>query len=421
VRDTSPGERSLRIGMILYGDLTYDSRVRREARSLAAAGFEVVIACLANADAADDLPPEVSVVVRPLVDASAQPGALNPFRARGASRVLALARGAAWFLHYVRALRSWGPAAAAACGEVDSWHAHDLTGLLALGSRLGRGTPVVYDVHDLVLESGTALRLPALARRLLQRYEKRLVRRVAAVVTVNRGLKAVIQHRYGPRSILVLHNYPDRWTPPVPRPTLIRDATGVPDGSPIILSHGLLGPYRGIEQLLDAIRLPGLESAHVVLLGFGSARSEYPVAADRMGIGSRVHLLDAVPPSDLLRWVASADVGAVLHPGRRLNDRNKTPNKLFECIAAGTPVVASDFPLMRDFVVGGPGGPLGVLCDPTSVDGVAAALRSLLDQDPTELQLMRARCTDAAQRRLNWEAEVGGLVNLHRELIGARA
>jgi glycosyltransferase involved in cell wall biosynthesis len=418
---TGGGNARPRVGMVLYGDLTYDSRVRREARSLALSGFDVVIACLAHESTSDDLPPQVSVVVQPISRASAQPGALNPFRAPGQHRAAALVRGASWFVGYSRALRSWGHSATAACGRVDAWHAHDLTGLVALAPRLGGGIPIVYDAHDLLLESGTALRLPSPARRLLQKYERHLVSRVVAVVTVNRGLAGVIRRRYRPKRIEILHNFPDRWTPPVPRPRLIRDAAGIPEGAPIILGHGLLGPGRGIEQVMQALLLPGLESAHVVLMGFGAARGQYAADATRLGIGKRFHLLDAVPPSDLLRWVASADVGAVLHPGTKLNDRNKTPNKLFECIAAGTPVVASHFPLMRDFVVDDPAGALGVLCDPSDVEDIASALRSILGLDPSAMESMRARCIAAAQERLNWQAEVGGLASLYRELVGEPA
>ena len=176
------------MGMLLYGDLTFDSRVRREARSLALAGFDVVIACLANESTSDDLPPNVSVVVQPIARASVQPGALNPFRAPRRHRASSLVRGASWLVGYGRALRSWGRSATTACGRVDAWHAHDLTGLVALAPRLGGGVPIVYDVHDLLLESGTALKLPSPARRVLQRYEGHLVSDVAAVVTVNRGL-----------------------------------------------------------------------------------------------------------------------------------------------------------------------------------------------------------------------------------------
>src|SRR5450759_4873821 len=97
-----------RLGMVLYGDLTFDSRVRREARSLALAGFDVVIACLADESESDDLPQNVSVLVRSIPQASAQPGALNPFRAPRRNRATSLVRGASWFLGYSRSLRSWG-------------------------------------------------------------------------------------------------------------------------------------------------------------------------------------------------------------------------------------------------------------------------------------------------------------------------
>ena len=406
-----------RLGMVLYGDLTFDSRVRREARSLALAGFDVVIACLADESGSDDLPQNVTVLMRPIAEASAQPGAPNPFRAPGRNRATSLLRGASWFLGYSRSLRSWGRSVTAESGPVDAWHAHDLTGLVALAPRLGKGVPIVYDVHDLFLESGTALKLPSPARRLLQKYERRLVADVAAVVTVNRGLAEVLQRRYRPRRIEVLHNYPDRWSPPVPRPTLLREAANIPEEAPIILSHGMLSPGRGIEQLMQALLLPGLESAHLVLMGFGEGRGEYAEAASRLTLGQRVHVLDAVPPADLLAWVASADVGAVLHPGSKLNDFNKTPNKLFECLAAGTPVVASNFPLMRSFVIEDPVGPLGMVCDPSDIEDVASALRSILGLDRRAKESLRARCTAAAQGHLNWQSEVGRLTSLYQELV----
>jgi len=405
------------VGMVLYGDLTFDSRVRREARSLALAGFDVVIACLADESASDDLPPNVSVLVRPIAQASAQPGALNPFRAPRRNPVMSLVRGLNWLRGYSSSLRSWGRCVTA-CGPVDVWHAHDFTGLVAVAPMLGQGAPIVYDVHDLFLESGTALRLPSPARGVLQRYEGRLVAGVAAVVTVNRGLAEVLQRRYRPKRIEVLHNYPDRWSPPERRPTLIRDAVGIPGEAPLILSHGLLGPGRGIDQVMQALLQPGLETAHLVLMGYGPGRDEYAKAAGRLGLQDRVHVLDPVPPADLLPWVASADVGVVLHPGSRLNDYNKTPNKLFECIAAGTPVVASDFPLMRRFVLGDPGGSLGMVCDPSRVEDVASALRSILGLDPHATESMRARCVAAAQNHWNWQSESSRLTGLYHELVG---
>ena len=186
------------VGMALYGDITYDSRVRREAATLAGAGFDVTIYCLAGEHPARDLPAEVKVVVVRPVATAILPGAPNPFLGARAGRVRSIGRRIGWLRDYVRNMRSWGRLVVEAAGPVDIWHAHDLTGLAAVAPHLGRSTPLVYDAHELFLETGTALRLPMVARSLLRKYERRLVARTSAVVTVNDALAAVLQKRYRP-------------------------------------------------------------------------------------------------------------------------------------------------------------------------------------------------------------------------------
>ena len=95
------------------------------------------------------------------------------------------------------------------------------------------------------------------------------------------------------------------------------------------------------------------------------AELEALAAAPRFG--GRVHVLPAVPPDELCAWVASADVGVMAIQPSTLNHRLSTPNKLFECLAAGVPVVASDFPEMRRIVCDDPVGPLGVVAAPDDV------------------------------------------------------
>lgn len=403
--------------MILYGDLTYDSRVRKEARTFALAGDQVTIVCLADASDRSDLPKGVTVLVRPTGGASVTPGALNPFRAASRSRSAAVIRGVGWLRAYIRALRAWGRWAVTSCGPVDLWHANDLIGLAAIAPFVDRGEVIVYDVHDLILDTGTAVRLPVPVRALLRWYERRLVSKVAAIVTVNAGLAGILRQRFPGKRVEIVHNCPDRWSPPDAQPTLIRDALGVGPEVPILLYHGGLSANRGIEELMDAMRQPGLESAHLVLLGFGERRDAFKQAASDPVWQGRVHILDAVPPSDLLSWVASADIGAVVHPGTKLNDRHKTPNKLFECIAAGVPVVVSDFPLMRRIALDGPTGPLGSRADPASPESIGAAIRSLLALEPHEMAILRERCRTAARTIWNWETESARLIDLYATVI----
>jgi glycogen(starch) synthase len=207
-----------RVGMVLYGDLTYDSRVRKEARTLALGAYDVSIVCLAAEAEPRDLPANVRVIVCAAVDPSALPGGANPFRSSSSGRLRSLAGGVGWLLAYAGNLRAWGRSAIAACGPVDIWHAHDLTGLAALGPVAGKNLPIVYDSHELYLETGTASRLPKPARTLLRHYEHRLVSGASAVVTVNEEIADVLRRRYQPRRIEIVHNCPDRWSPPAVRP-----------------------------------------------------------------------------------------------------------------------------------------------------------------------------------------------------------
>jgi glycosyltransferase involved in cell wall biosynthesis len=412
----SNGERRVHIGMALYGDITFDSRVRREAAALAAAGFDVSIACLSERAQFPDLPSNVRVFARRPSTASVFPGTASPFMGAGGGRLGAALGKVRWFVGYVRNLRSWGRMAVEACGPVDLWHANDLTGLAAIAHLIPEGTPLVYDAHELFLETGTSLALPWPARALLRKYERRLVARTSAVLTVNEGLARVLSARYAPRRIVAIHNCPNRWIVPTPRPTLIKDAISLEQGGPVILYHGALSANRGIEQLMQAMLQPGLEQAHLAIMGFGEKREDYvSMAADGPWSG-RVHMLDPVPPAQLLTWVASADLGAMPIQASTLNHYLSTPNKLFECLAAGTPVVTSDFPAMTAIVANDPAGPTGATCDPASVEALGVALRSILELDQPELERMRSRCIEAAHNRWNWELESVRLTELYADL-----
>jgi glycosyltransferase involved in cell wall biosynthesis len=184
----------------------------------------------------------------------------------------------------------------------------------------------------------------------------------------------------------------------------------------VILYHGGLAPHRGIERLMEALLEPGLERAHLALMGVGERREAYIAAAAEPRWNGRVHVLDAVPPSALLAWVASADIGAMPIQASTLNHVLSTPNKLFECLAAGVPVAASDFPTMRRIVMDDPDGPLGAVCDPSRPASIAAALRSIFELDPAAAEALRRRCLRAAGERWNWGVVSTRLTGLYDEL-----
>ena len=151
-------------------------------------------------------------------------------------------------------------------------------------------------------------------------------------------------------------------------------------------------------------------------LGGGPLRDRLASRAAEPAAGGRVHLLDAVPPDELAGWVASADVGVMPNQPVNANERLSTPNKLFESIAVGLPVVSSDFPERRRIIIDDPDGPLGAVCDPTDPASIAAAIRSILDLPADERAALRTRILRAAHERWNWETESAKLVALYEAL-----
>jgi glycosyltransferase involved in cell wall biosynthesis len=462
----------MRIVMFVYNDVSRDARVLREASSLAAAGHEVTVMGRPRDLAARGSDREsrdgVTVIRVPIPHRwrlgwtlFRRPWRMGPWVRgrlgrgirRGPRGLPSLGAGLAvgltalawsilgaplhlmgrrllwtegglieWLVLWRFAILGWARDAAAAAPAADVWHGHDLTGLPgALAALRARGGSAVFDSHEIFLESGANADRPRVVRWLFARLERRWSRSASALVTVNDALAQELGQRLAPRRTVVVHNCPPRWTPPDPPPDLIRAATGIPPEAAILLYHGGFSAHRGLEELAAAILEPGLEHAHAVYLGYGKRHDELRRLATDPRYGGRVHVLDAVPPDELLPWVASADVGVMVNQPTTRNEWVSTPNKLFECLAAGTPVVSSDFPGRCRIILDDPDGPLGAVCDPTDPAAIAAAVRSLIDQPPAARADLRARCLRAAHLRWNWETEVARLLALYGELAGATA
>ena len=466
-----PADSSLRVVMFVYNDCRTDARVLREATTLAAAGYRVTVvgrpSDLASTEVERETRGPIMIlrvpVPRPelgwlgwlrrpwriknwiiprlkrplrnfpfgLVEAAAAAGlaiVALPFvvllvpLALLARRPIPPGGTVEWIIRWRLRIGAWARLAADLAPPADVYHAHDLTALPAgvRAARANRAT-LVYDSHEIFLESGANANRPRPLRAVVALDERRWVRRAAAVVTVNDALAAELERRYRPRRTVVVHNCPPRWQPPAERPDRIRAATGIPADAPIALYHGGFSAHRGLEELAEAILQPGLERVHAVYLGYGSLRPALDELARDPRFAGRLHVLDAVPPDELIEWVASADVGVMAIAPSTLNHRLSTPNKLFECLAAGTPVVVSDLPEMRRIVLGDPVGPLGEVCAPGDPVDLARAIRAILERPPEELAALRARCLRAAHERWNWERESAALLELYAELATARA
>ena len=335
-------------------------------------------------------------------------------RRRGVIPTLRWRIGGAWRIVAIAlTVRSQTRATKRVAPPADLVHAMAYMGI-PVGLALGRrdASRVVYDARDIYTDARNIARLPGPARRLFGRIERGWARRADRVITVNDPYADVMAERFGTERPLVVMNCALQARIPAGRPRRFHEALGLAPDRRVVLYHGGLSPDRGIEQLIDAI--PAVPNATLVLMGYGEleglirARAADPVA------DGRIALMPAVPPADLLEWVGSADVAAMPIQPSTLNHRLTTPNKLFEAIMAGVPVVTSDLPGMAPIVreTG-----CGLAVDPTSPDALAAAIVDLLDGP----EASRAAVRDGLERArevYTWEHQAQRLIAEYGRLTG---
>lgn len=308
---------------------------------------------------------------------------------------------------------AWAVALEDAVEPADLWHGMWAGSLPALGRlRRKHGGRTIYDSRDIYLHSREFDKMDRVRRTLLQRIERRWARAADAVITVNDAYADILARTLRVAPPAVVMNCPARWTRPDPPPDRIRSALGLEATTAIALYQGNLITERGIEQAMDAIlEVPG---AALVLLGYGSLRETLTSRAGRPPYAGRVFVLPPVPPSELLDWTASSDVMVMAIQPTTLNHRFTTPQKLFEALAAGVPVVASDLPGMADIVEATQA---GVVCDPTSPASIAAAIRAVLQQPAADLAAMRERARRAADETYNWDRQATVLFEVYARVL----
>ena len=398
------------------------SRGLRVARSLADSGYDVEIAAVTGPGVPDEERDDEVFTRRYRPRGRFAGWAADP--AAGARRrrwgpiggwVQRGIRAAAWPVH----VRGWWAGLRADLPPADLYHA---CGILTVGvaidlgraaRRAGRRGRVVYDVIDVILESNNYDKVPGPLLAFYRWRERRWVRASDAVVTVNQPIADHLGTIWPLRTpATVLLNCQPGWKAPVPRPDLIRAATGIPPERSIVLFLGRLGRERGLEEAAAAVLQ--LEDAALVMLGFGPWADRLRAKDSEPALLGHHYTLPPVHPDDVPAWTASADVSIIAVPANSLNQRLSTPNKFWESLTAGTPVVVGrDLEVMRAIVEADG---LGAIADPADPADLARGLRDILEQGPVALAAMRARCLHVTSDRYNWETAVGPYLELVRTL-----
>lgn len=372
----------MHICMAVFGDLRFDYRVFREAQCLRQAGHRVSIVS-SSFDAAPLMGWEGIELHLVPVDRSRSLRVLYPAFWKQARPLLLAAR-------------------------ADAYHAHDLDALWpAAAAAKQLDVPLIYDSHEFWTEQSSLVGRP-LIRHFWSLLERRLIRQVHRTITVGTSIAESLQERYGLDHVTVVRNLP-LYRPPV-ESDRIRSELGLAEGRPVVLYQGGFLTGNGLSEQIEA--LAGLDQdLALVLIGDGPREAALKEQVRQQQLGGRVYFISRVPFAELHSYTCSADLGLCLIKGTGRSFYYSLPNKLFEYLMAGLPVVASDFPDMRA-VVEQSGA--GLVANPVHPGDIRAKVGSML-ADPSGRRAYRQAALAAAQR-FNWEQEGPLLVSLYASL-----
>lgn len=295
----------------------------------------------------------------------------------------------------------------------DIYHAHDFTGLPASSiAAFLRRKPLIFDAHELPLSE---LDVPhrRLLRLLLLPLLSRMIARSAGGIGAAPLYAELLQQRYHIKHVTLLRNFPPYRQ--VERSDLLRQRLKLDPATRIVLYQGNIQADRRLDIIIRAAAF--LEDKIVVVLlgkGIEPTFSQLQELVAQKDVAERVKFLPQVPYDELLDWTSSADLGLTLiPPDGTLNMRTCLPNKLFEYLMAGIPVLASPMDAVAPLVTGYEVGRVVPSLEPADL---GAAISSML-KDTAELARMRKNALSAAAREFCWDKEQARLLQLYQTVL----
>lgn len=276
------------------------------------------------------------------------------------------------------------------------------------------GANVVYDAHELWRHRNVRQDRP-IAPIIEAAIEAFVIGSANGVITVSPSIATWLQHTYelGQRPTLVRNIPYASGVDPAAQGLVaqLRDRAGLDSSDQVIAYGGRITTSRGIEETLAALTLLP-QHVHFVLLGYGEAGylGELQRLAGDLGVTDRVHFVGAVAPHEVSAALGDADVSVVFVRPVCLSYEFSLPNKLFESIHAGLPIVAANLPdtaaIVREYGV-------GEIFDLTEPADLAQTISKVLE-DPAAYR----KAAQVASGKLDWEHEELALIGLYADVLG---
>jgi len=224
-------------------------------------------------------------------------------------------------------------------------YANDLDTLMPnyLISRIKK-IPLVYDSHELFCEVPELQNSP-FKRKIWLSLEAWIVPKLKNCLTVNDSIAAIFNQKYHTafRAVRNISASTEELT------LKNRKDLSLPLDKKIILLQGAgINMDRGAEELIDAMVF--VDNALLLIIGSGDVWDLLKTKIIELGLSNKIKLIDKLPKSDLMQYTFLADLGLSIDKNTNLNYFYSLPNKIFDYIHAGLPVLASRLPEIEKIV-----------------------------------------------------------------------
>jgi glycosyltransferase involved in cell wall biosynthesis len=260
---------------------------------------------------------------------------------------------------------------------------------------------LIYDSHEIFTEV-PELKDAELKKKIWEKIEKKNVYKAKQFITVNQSIANWYAHKYK-MEIDVVRNMPFKNS----IPNYIRPEELQKEIKYIIVQGAGINIDRGNEAMVEAMKLLP-HYFHLLIIGSGDVISYLKTFAKIHSIENRIHFYDKMPFERLMNYTKSSWLGITLDKDTNLNYKYSLPNKLFDFIQAGCPVLATNLPeissVIKKYNV-------GITVDYPAPKLIADTIISL-HNDTKKYELLKAN-TSIAASELCWENEIPTLDKIY--------
>ena len=282
--------------------------------------------------------------------------------------------------------------------------------------------PVVYEAHGIAADVAAALpglltgarqASPAKLRRLARR-EEHVWKAAEGYITITTGLARELSARFGER----------------PRIAVVPDGARAPDGTessatesaehadhPFTIGYaGHLYPWKGVDLVVEAVA--ALQDTRGLIVGGHEKEPDLARVkkfAEQLHCASRVTFTGLIPPAEVAARLREADVLTLPNPASAISSTFTSPLKLFEYMASGRPIVASDLPSLREVLSHEHN---ALLVEPGNPQALVAGIERIKNDPALGRRLAEQARVDVAQ--FTWARRAERLETLFSEVAGSR-